>query len=195
MTTGVDVPHVLQVRYEYLRVEHVPFLIWTLLGTSQQIGATRRTIGIAANPLQNCRVVHVWWKVGRRDVCRWFLQPFPCHHWCWRLEVWKIHFQFRGLFVHMLDVFHSRDVCSTLLAGGHGKRVRLGGIPSHQRMHSVAVVPKNHVPWHQGGHCLQCWRWSRREIPQLVVEGVARCKHHGKPLIRGLQWDPTAHRA
>ena len=40
MMTGVDVPCVLQVRYERLRVEHVPFLIWTLLGTSQQIGAT-----------------------------------------------------------------------------------------------------------------------------------------------------------
>ena len=59
MMTGVDVPCVLQVQYECLRVEHVPFLIWTLSGTSQQIGATRRIIGIAANPLRNCRVVHV----------------------------------------------------------------------------------------------------------------------------------------
>jgi len=50
MMTGVHVPHVLQVRYECLRVEQVPFLILTLLGTSQQIGAMRRTIGITANP-------------------------------------------------------------------------------------------------------------------------------------------------
>ena len=41
MMTGVDVPRVLQVQYECLRVEHAPFLIWTLLGTSQQIGTTK----------------------------------------------------------------------------------------------------------------------------------------------------------
>ena len=50
MMTGVDDPCVLQVQYECLRVEYVPFLICSLLGTSQLIGATRRTIGIAASP-------------------------------------------------------------------------------------------------------------------------------------------------
>ena len=34
MMTGVDDPRVLQVQYECLRVECVPFLICTLLGTS-----------------------------------------------------------------------------------------------------------------------------------------------------------------
>ena len=146
MMTGVDDPRVLQVQYDCLRVECVPFLICTLLGTSQQIRLMRRTIGIAASPWRDCRVVHVWWKVGRRDVYRWFLQPFPCLHWCWRLEVWKIHFQFCRLFVHMLGVFHSHGICSTFLTGDHGNRVRLGGIPSHQEMHFVVIVPKSHVP-------------------------------------------------
>ena len=54
----------------------------------------------------------------------------------------KDPFQFHGLFVHMLGIFHSRGVCSTFLTGDRGKRVRLGGIPSHQKMHSVVVVPK-----------------------------------------------------
>ena len=43
----------------------------------------------------------------------------------------------------MLDVFHSRDVCSTLLAGDHGKKVCLGGIPSHQKMADSVF----HVLW------------------------------------------------
>ena len=42
--------------------------------------------------------------------------------------------------------FHSRGVYSTFLTGDHGKRVSLGGIPSHHaKMYSVVVVPKSQV--------------------------------------------------